>query len=253
MELHIAPNTQQLAKQAADFLVAHINETLKTNGKYTIALSGGSTPKALHELLASEPYKSHIDWGKLHFFWGDERFVPFNDDKNNAKMAFDTLLDKVPVNKDYIHVMQTENITPEDSAAAYERVLHEYFPLVHTHHPDDHPDNTPFTTFDLCILGMGDDGHTLSLFPGKPIIHETEKWADAFWLDEQDMYRVTITHPVANHSAVVMFLVAGAGKAPALKEVLEGEYNPDKYPSQIIKPKGELHWFLDEAAAKDLK
>lgn len=253
MELHIAPDTQELAKRAADFLVAHISETLKTKGKYTLALSGGSTPKALHELLAGEPYKSHIDWDKIHFFWGDERFVPFNDDKNNAKMAFDTLLDKVPVNKDHIHIMQTENISPEESAAAYEKLLHEYFPLVHTHHPDDHPDNTPFTTFDLIILGMGDDGHTLSLFPGKPIIHETDKWVDAFWLAEQDMYRVTLTHPVANHSAVVMFLVAGSGKASALKEVLEGDYNPDKYPSQIIKPKGELHWFLDEAAAKELE
>ncbi len=253
MELHIAPNTQELAKQAADFLVSHINETLKTKGKYTLALSGGSTPKALHELLANEPYKSHIDWSKIHFFWGDERFVPFNDDRNNAKMAFDTLLDKVPVKMEQIHIMQTENTTPEESAAAYEKLLHNYFPLVHTHHPDDHPDNTPFTTFDLIILGLGDNSHCLSLFPHYPIIFEDKKWVDAFYLEEQSMYRVTLTHPVANHSAVVMFLVAGAGKAEAMKHILKDDYNPDEYPAQIIKPKGELHWFLDEAAAKDVK
>lgn len=100
---------------------------------------------------------------------------------------------------------------------------------------------------------MGDDGHTLSLFPGKPVIHEVDKWVTSFYLDEQSMYRVTLTHPVANHSACVLFLVAGSGKTAALKEVLEGAYNPDLYPSQIIKPKGELHWFVDEAAAADLK
>ena len=253
MELHIARNTNELAKQAADFIVEHINQTLQKEGRYTIALSGGNTPKALHELLSSDAYKHNIDWSKLHFFWGDERFVPFDDERNNAKMAFDTLLDKVPVKKEHIHIMQTENTTPEASAEAYEKILHDYFPLVHTHHPDDHPDNTPFTTFDLTILGMGDDGHTLSLFPGKPVIHEVDKWVTSFYLDEQSMYRITLTHPVANHSACVLFLVAGSGKTAALKEVLEGAYNPDLYPSQIIKPKGELHWFVDEAAAADLK
>ena len=252
MQLHIAKDLQELSTQAADFIVEHINNTLQKQPKYTIALSGGSTPKALHQLLASDVYKGHIDWSKIHFFWGDERFVPFVDERNNAKMAFDTLLDKVPVQKEHIHIMQTENISPEASAAAYEKILHQYFPLVHTHHADDVPDNTPHTTFDLVILGMGDDGHTLSLFPGKPVIHEEEKWATAFYLDAQSMYRITLTHPVVNHSACVMFMATGSGKAKVLKEVLKGNYNPDLYPSQIIKPKGELHWFTDEAAAKEL-
>lgn len=252
MQLHIANNTTELSTQAAGFIVEHINATLQKQSKFTIALSGGSTPKALHQLLASDAYKNRINWSRVHVFWGDERFVPFSDERNNAKMAFDTLLNKVPVLKEHIHVMQTENITPEESAQTYEKILHDYFPLVHTHHDDNVPDNTPHFTFDLIILGMGDDGHTLSLFPGKPVIHEVDKWATAFYLDEQAMYRVTLTHPVANHSACVMFLVAGAGKAKALKEVLEGKYNPNVYPSQIIKPKGELHWFLDEAAASGL-
>lgn len=253
MQLHIAKSTQELSTQAADFIVEHINTVLQKQSRYTIALSGGSTPKALHELLASDAYKSHIDWSKLHFFWGDERFVPFDDERNNAKMAFDTLLDKVPVNKDFVHIMQTVNITPEASAEAYDKILHDYFPLVHTHHAEDHPDNTPFTTFDLIILGIGDNSHTLSLFPHYPIIFEENKWVDTFYLDEQNMYRVTLTHPVANHSACVMFLVAGAGKAEAMKHILKDAYNPDEYPAQIIQPKGELHWFLDEAAAAEIK
>ena len=253
MQLHIAKNTQELSTQAADFMVEHINQTLQKQSKYTIALSGGNTPKALHKLLASDAYKGHIDWSKLHFFWGDERFVPFDDERNNAKMAFDTLLDKVPVQKQNIHIMQTENTTPEASAEAYEKILHDYFPLVHTHHADDVPDNTPFTTFDLIMLGIGDNSHTLSLFPHQPIIFEDQKWVDSFYLDEQSMYRVTLTHPVANHSACVMFLVAGAGKAEAVKHILKDEYNPAEYPAQIIKPKGELHWFLDEAAAAEVK
>ncbi len=253
MQLHIAKNKTELSAQAAGFIVEHINQTLQTQPKYTLALSGGSTPKALHELLASDAYKGHIDWSRIHFFWGDERFVPFADERNNAKMAFDTLLDKVPVKKEHIHIIQTENITPEASAEAYEKVLHQYFPLVHTHHADDVPDNTPFTTFDLIILGMGDNAHTLSLFPHRPIIFEADKWVDSFYLNEQSMYRVTLTHPVANHAACVLFLIAGADKAEPLKHVLKGDYNPDLYPSQIIKPKGELHWFLDEAAAADLK
>lgn len=252
MKLHVANNLQELSQQAADLMVEHINNTLQKQSKCTIALSGGSTPKPLHELLASDAYRGHIDWSRLHFFWGDERFVPFNDARNNAKMAFDTLLDKVPVKKEHIHIIQTENTTPEESAAAYQKILHEYFPLVHTHHTANVPDNTPFTTFDLMILGMGDNAHTLSLFPHLPVIHEAQKWVTSFYLDEQNMYRVTLTHPVANYAACVLFLVAGKDKAAPLKQVLEGDYNPDVYPSQIIKPKGELHWFADEAAAADL-
>ena len=252
MQLHISKNTTALSTAVADWMVDYINKTLQEQDRFTLVLSGGSTPKKLHELLASDAYKNKIDWSKLHFFWGDDRFVPFNDERNNAKMAFDTLLDHVPVAKEQIHVMQTENITPEDSAKAYEAILRDYFPSV-----DRRPstvDGTS-TTFDLVLLGMGDDGHTLSLFPGKTdVIHETEKLCTSLWLESQDMYRITLTHPIVNQSAAVAFLVTGANKVKALHEVLEGEKNPDLYPSQIIKPvNGELHWFLDEAAAAGIK
>lgn len=240
MQLHISANPDALSTDYADWLVDYIQSVLQKQPRFTIALSGGSTPKKLHELLASDAYKNKIDWSKLHVFWGDERFVPLSDDRSNAKMAFDTLLNHVPVPKTQIHVMQTENITAEESAAAYEKLLHEYF------------DGELFT-FDLVILGMGDDGHTLSLFPGQPVVHETQRWVTSFWLPAQDMYRVTLTHPVANRAACVTFLATGEKKAHVLHEVIKGTKNVDLYPSQIINPDGQLHWFIDEAAAAEVK
>lgn len=239
MELHVYKDGEALSQAAARWIADRIAATLKEAQRFTIALSGGSTPKRLHQILAQSPYKEEIDWSKLHVFWGDERAVPFEDDRNNAKMAYDTLLNFVPVPATQIHVMRTD-ITPEESASEYEKLLHQYF------------DKTPFS-FDLVLLGMGDDGHTLSLFPGMPIVHEEKAWAKSFWLPAQDMSRITITKTITNKSAAVAFLTAGAAKAHALKEVLEGAYNPDKYPSQEIKPIGELHWFVDEAAAADLR
>jgi 6-phosphogluconolactonase len=253
MQLHIFENINELSKRVADWMIEHINNTLQQQDRFTLVLSGGSTPKKLHELLSSDDYKNEIDWSKLHIFWGDERFVPLNDDRSNSKMCFDTLLNNVPVPKEQIHKMQTENITPEDSAKAYEEVLKKYFPEAAS--PQLQTTNYKLQTFDLVLLGMGDDGHTLSLFPGKTeVIHETKKLCTSLWLESQNMYRVTLTHPIVNYSAAVAFLVTGSGKAKALHEVLKGNYNPDVYPSQIVKPtNGELHWFVDEAAASLLQ
>jgi 6-phosphogluconolactonase len=253
MQLHIFENINELSKRVADWMIEHINNTLQQQDRFTLVLSGGSTPKKLHELLSSDDYKNESDWSKLHIFWGDERFVPFNDDRSNSKMCFDTLLNNVPVPKEQIHKMQTENITPEDSAKAYEEVLKKYFPEAAS--PQLQTTNYKLQTFDLVLLGMGDDGHTLSLFPGKTeVIHETKKLCTSLWLESQNMYRVTLTHPIVNYSAAVAFLVTGSGKAKALHEVLKGNYNPDVYPSQIVKPtNGELHWFVDEAAASLLQ
>ena len=240
MELQVYKDAQELSQAAAKWIAGLIAETLKVQDRFTIALSGGSTPKLLHKILAAPPCKDQIDWSKMHIFWGDERAVPFEDDRNNAKMAYDTLLNFVPVPPSQIHVMRTD-IGPEESAAEYEKILHQYF------------DKTP-NTFDLVLLGMGDDGHTLSLFPGTAIVHEEKAWAKAFFLPAQDMYRITLTKTIVNRAAHIAFLTTGTGKAHALKEVLKGAYNPDLYPSQEIKPvNGELHWFVDEAAAASLK
>ena len=251
MQLHISPNIDQLSISVADWMVTCINETLQKQDSFTLVLSGGSTPKKLNALLASDTYKNKIDWSKVHIFFGDERFVPLNDERSNAKLAYDTLLNHVNVAAENIHVMPTENISPEDAAKAYEAILKRYFPSVNGQWSMV---NGQPQTFDLIFLGMGDDGHTLSLFPGKTeVIHETEKLCTSLWLEAQDMYRITLTHPIVNNAAKIAFLVNGSGKAKALYQVLKGEYNPDLYPSQIINPlNGELHWFVDEAASENL-
>ncbi len=242
MELHISKDNNALSIEVANWMVDYIAATLQQQNRFTLVLSGGSTPQKLNTLLAAAPYKDKIDWNRLHIFWGDERFVPFEDDRNNAKMAFDTLLNHVPVPAAQIHVMRTD-IDPEASAAAYANILADYFTT-------DDPDST---SFDLVLLGMGDDGHTLSLFPGTHVMHIEDRLTTSLFLKQQDMYRITLTAPIVNRAACVAFLVSGAGKAPALQQVIEGDYQPDLYPSQVIQPNGELHWFVDEAAAANLE
>ena len=243
-ELHIYENSESFSVAAATWIAGLITNTLKKQDRFTIALSGGNTPKKLHHLLAASPYKEEIDWSKLHVFWGDERAVPFDDDRNNAKMAFETLLNFVPVPPLQIHRMLTD-ISPAQSAIEYEKILHQYFPS---------GDEKPAHSFDLVLLGMGGDGHTLSLFPGTPVVHEEKAWVSSFFLNAQNMYRITLTKPIVNRSASIAFLVTGSDKGHALQEVLYGNYNPDLYPSQVIQPaNGKLHWFLDTDAAASLK
>lgn len=236
MDIRVFKDAGELSRAVAGWISDYVLQVLEEQDRFTIALSGGSTPKKLHQLLAASPFKEEIPWQKMHFFWGDERDVPFSDERNNARMAFDTLFDFVPVVKKNIHVMNTET-DPATAVAGYEQVLHNYFP-------------DPTRTFDLVLLGMGDDGHTLSLFPGYDIVHESGKWVDRFYLEEQEMNRITLTAPVVNASSRIAFLVAGAGKAKALQQVIGGSFDPDTYPAQQINPvNGELYWFLDEAAA----
>lgn len=233
MQLKITPT---LARDVANWLVDYEQQVLSRQGRFTIALSGGSTPKELHQLLAQPPFRDRLSWGKWHVFWGDERYVPLTDERNNARMAYDTLLNQVPIPAEQIHLIRTD-LTPEESMREYADTLHSYF------------DGQEFT-FDLVLLGMGDDGHTLSLFPGTEVIHEQQDWTRAYFLEQQDMYRLTLTAPVVNQAATVAFLVSGSSKAVVLREVLEGEHQPNLYPSQLIKPKGELIWFADPTTAE---
>ena len=240
MNTFIAKTVDELSEKVAGWLVEQVNEVLKKKDRFTIALAGGNTPKKLYSLLASDRYKDKIDWNRMHFFFGDERFVPFDDERNNAKMAHLALLDRVPVNPKNIHVIQTVGPEPEESAADYDQLLHAFF--------DDQPN-----TFDLVLLGLGNDAHTLSLFPGYPVIKENKKWVSAFYLQSQEMYRVTLTPPVVNKAARVAFLVSGGDKAASLYHVVSSEHDPALYPAQIIQPfSGGLYWFIDEAAAADL-
>ena len=240
MQLIIRKNPADLAKAAADFIAKRIKDVLKKQDRFTIALSGGSTPKALHELLAKSPYAEQIPWLQLHIFWGDERYVPIDDAQSNAGMAYDTLLGHVFTPEDQIHIWRTD-LEPDEAAADYDRILHEYF------------GDSSGPTFDLVLLGIGDDGHTLSLFPGTEVVHEQTVWTKAYFLAPQNMYRLTLTAPVVNRASCVLFLVAGPKKAAPLREVMEGEYQPYTYPSQVIKPvDGELIWMVDEKAATEL-
>jgi len=242
MEIHIYNDSNDFSSAVADWIVELIRVTLVSSTRFTIALSGGNTPKALYELLAATPRKEKIEWRKMHIFWGDERDVDFADPRNNARMAFDSLLNHVDVPREQIHVMRTD-IPPEQSAGEYEKMLKEYFSGAAA-------GQIGSRSFDLVLLGMGDDGHTLSLFPGTEVIHEENRWATSFFLTSQNMYRITLTKTIVNLAGTVAFLSTGPAKAHALKEVLKGAYHPDLYPSQVIHPvSGELHWFVDQTAA----
>ena len=232
MGVKIVDNLDQLYKEAADQFVDFAKEAIQERGKFVVALSGGSSPKAIFKLLATNDYAEKIDWKNIYFFWVDERWVPLDDDKSNAKMTFETLLNEVPVIEDQIFPMFKEGISPEDYAIEYEAEIRKVL-------GDD-------GRFDFILLGMGDDGHTASLFPGEQILTENERWVAAYYLAPQEMYRITLTAPIINKADHVLVVTFGASKKHALNEVLNGEYNPELYPLQLIKPeKRELQFLTD--------
>lgn len=239
--VRIFKDKNELSEAAAElFLNAALN-AVKNKGRFTVALTGGSSPVLLHDLLSKEPYASQVPWDKTFVFWGDERFVPLTDERSNAKMAFETLLDKVPVPKNQVYPMWADGMDAEAFAAKYEQII------------KDHFGNDPYE-FDLILLGMGDDGHTASLFPGTEVLDEKEKIVAGYYLTPQSMYRITLTSPIINSAKQICFLTFGANKAKALYEVLEGERNSVQYPSQLIHAtNGEVIWMVDEAAAALLK
>ncbi len=238
MHLHIYKDEEELAIALANWIEVLIRKTLEVKDQFSIALSGGETPKKLYQKLASDPYREKIKWGRLHIFWGDERVVPFNDERSNAKMAYDNLLSQVNIPTEQVHSIWTD-IPPEQSAKQYEKILHQYF--------DDKQ-----TTFDLVLLGLGEDGHTLSLFPGSKILQDGSSWVNAVDSKEKGE-RITLMPAVVNRSSAVAFLVKGKNKAKVLQNILE-EKESQNYPAQVIQPlNGELHWFVDEESAKYLK
>lgn len=239
--LRIFKDKNELSEAAAElFLNAALN-AVKNKGRFTVALTGGSSPVLLHDLLSKEPYASQVPWDKTFVFWGDERFVPLTDERSNAKMAFETLLNKVPVPENQVYPMWEDGMDAETFAAKYEQII------------KDHFGKNPYE-FDLILLGMGDDGHTASLFPGTEVLNEKEKIVMGYYLTPQSMYRITLTSPIINSAKQICFLTFGANKAKALYEVLEGERNSVQYPSQLIHAKnGEVIWMVDEAAAALLK
>ena len=232
---------------AAEYFVARAETAMPAAGRFVVALSGGSTPKRLYMLLATAAYAGRVDWSRVHVFWGDERCVPPDDPASNYCMAREALLTRVPVPEENVHRMRGED-DPESAAAAYERELREIFVT-----PDGLPACIPGRRFDLVLLGMGDNGHTASLFPGTPAVREAQRWVMAQYVKAVSMWRITLTPAVINAAAEVIFLVSGGAKAGMLRRVLKGPHVPDALSAQAIAPRdGRLRWLVDAAAAADL-
>jgi 6-phosphogluconolactonase len=239
--IQIFPDPQSLAHAAAALFQESAANAIAQRGVFTVALAGGSTPRLTYSLLAAEPYRSQIEWAKIHFFWGDERCVPPDHPDSNYRMAREALLSHVPVASDHVHRMQGENPDAAGAAAAYESEIHAVFG------PVDLP------KFDLVLLGLGPDGHTLSLFPGSAALGEDHALVVANWVEKFRTWRITMTARLVNHAARILFQVEGDDKASPLREVLHGAYDPGKYPAQLIRPtEGECYWFVDQRAAAQL-
>jgi len=236
-KIEVFENADALSIATAEFIIKLADEAIAAVGRFFISLSGGSTPEKLFKLLADEDYKTRMPWKNTYVFWGDERYVPLNDERNNAHVAKTLLLDKVDIPAENIFVIPV-NIEPATEAAkAYEKTLRTFF-----------GDGLP--QFDLILLGIGENAHTASLFPGTSVIYEKKEWVSALYVDEVKMFRITMTAPFINDARNVVFLAAGDSKAEVLQTVLTADYQPEKYPAQLISPvNGNLYWFLDKKAA----
>jgi 6-phosphogluconolactonase len=238
---YVEPDPAALARRAVQYLVEMAGEAVQARGRVRIAISGGSTPKAAFQLLADndQPWRRRMPWDKLDLFWVDERSVPPDAADSNYRMTREALLDHVPLHPGQIHRIEGE-LEPEVAAARYESELRNCFRLEGAESP----------RFDLIALGMGDDGHTASIFPGTDAVHEMSRLVAANHVPQKNTWRVTLTWPVINHASSVFFLIAGADKAEVLREVLTGPNHPELLPSQLIWPvSGILTLFLDKAAA----
>lgn len=239
-EVKIFDNATELASASASRFIELGREAIALRGRFIVALAGGSTPKRVYELLASESYREQLDWSKVHVFFGDERCVPPDDAESNYRMANEALLSRVTLPAENIHRMNGVG----DSAAnalLYEDEMRTFF------------NDAAWPRFDLILLGMGDDGHTASLFPNTEVLNEREAWVAGLWVEKLGAYRITLTPPAINHAAHIIFLVTGENKAERLAEVLEGKHDFARLPAQLIKPlDGSLHWFVDKAASTRL-
>lgn len=240
-KIKIFKDLQELSVAAARLFVDLATQAINKRGRFLTALSGGSTPKPLYELLASQPYCDQIDWSKVHVFWGDERCVPSNDPGNNYFQAKLSLFDHISLPKDNIHRIISE-LDPEDAVIDYAHVLKDF---------SESPYEWP--RFDMVLLGMGDDGHTASLFPGSPVEVTSPVIAVTANYQDRPARRVSLTPLVFNAARSVAFLATGQSKAATLASILNGEYHPELLPAQRIQPTdGEVFWLVDESAAGKL-
>jgi len=249
-DIEIFPDPQALAQRAAEQFAGLAEYAIRKRRRFVVALSGGSTPKQMNALLAAPltPLAAKINWSKVHIFWSDERCVSPENPESNFHMTRETLLAHVPIPAGNIYRVQGEQ-APEEAARRYEDTLRAFF----AGQPGDTIPVGKAMRFDLILLGLGEDGHTASLFPGDPGMRENRRWVVSVKHSTPPpplVDRVTFTPHLINAAANVTFLVAGAAKAERLHQVLRDAYDPDRLPAQAIRPKdGKLFWFLDEAAA----
>ena len=236
----VVPDADSLANEAAQLVCETTKDAVSNRGYAFVALSGGSTPKKMGDILGSQPLCDEIPWGSTHVFWGDERWVPLESPESNAGEAKRGFLDNMPIPNRQIHPF-TISGEPVAAATVYEDTIKEIVP------------GEPIPMFDLILLGMGDDGHTASLFPGTQALTVTDRLVAENDIEHLNATRLTFTAPLINAARTVAFLLAGEGKAARLAEVLDGEHDPNRLPSQIVRPThGDLIWLVDEAAALNL-
>ncbi|AUC60644.1 6-phosphogluconolactonase Pgl [Cyanobacterium sp. HL-69] len=235
-EVKVFPSKSTLIASAQEFIINRIEDTITEKGICTIALAGGSTPKPVYEAIALK----QLSWDKIHVFWGDERYVAPTHPDSNQKMAREAWLNKVEIPSDNIHPMPTMGNNPQDDALKHDQEIRDFFSC---------PQGFP--PFDIILLGMGDDGHTASLFPHTKALENTENLITVG--NKEDSLRLTFTAPLINAAHCVLFLVSGSNKQKALQQVFSQDCNPREYPSKMIQPQGELIWFLDSDAVGELE
>lgn len=239
-EIRILADIAAVAKRAAQEFVQAATAAVTQKGSFTVALSGGSTPKALYSLLVDDgAIRAQLPWDKMILFFGDERHVGPGHPESNFRMVTETMMSKAPLKPEQVLRIKGEYQDTEKAAKEYEQAIRASFKI----------GDGQFPRFDLVLLGMGNEGHTASLFPGTKALHETKRIVVRNWVGKFYTDRITLTAPAINNAEHVIFLIAGADKAPALKGVLEGPYEPDQLPAQMIQPsKGKLLWLVDSTA-----
>jgi 6-phosphogluconolactonase len=235
-ENRVFENAEALARNSAEWLCSL---ALASDRAFAVNLSGGSTPRRLYECLAAPDIASRFPWNRAHWFWGDERFVPHDHPDSNYRMAREAFLARVSVPSDNIHAVPTEGLTPEQAAAAYETTLRRFYGA-----GELDPDRP---LFDVTLLGIGEDGHTASLFPGQPALRETRRWVVAV-LGAKAEARITLTYPALDSSRDLAFVVTGREKREVVARGLMGDRT---IPAGAVRPVGRLHWFMDRAAATE--
>ena len=239
MNLNIFETENEVLAALADYFVSVADKSIVAKGKFSVALSGGTSPKKLYQLLASPAYNKKVDWDKVYFFFGDERNVPKDSPDSNYLMAKKALFDPLEISTLNIFPVDT-TLEPAEAAKKYADEIEQFF--------DDEE-----LSFDLVLLGLGDNSHTASLFPYTPVLHDTTPSVKEVWLEDQQVFRITLNAPMINEAKHIAFLVYGAGKAEAVHHVLEDDEDIENYPAQLIDSiVGEVQWFMDEAAAANL-